>query len=492
LVTSYTISPTNPDGTPNPSYNITTQDDTIIIPANIAMTDFAGIIKMTLIIGCDNNSSSVSIPFYYTYTVSPLAGYNMVGGNTNVQNYANIGLDNVANTVFYDKIVASGGIDTAAEVRDKLQTLTGNDRLNANYVQNIENNITLYKQLDHDNDLGGRSLVDAGAYGIKQTGALNKKWTATTDDDGTFRVINQDNLLLFNAQQDGRLWTPSFDSDAVNSELVLLDGRLDVAETDITALDSRLDTAESNITSLEGRTTTAEGNITSLDGRVDLIEPEIVSLDGRLDAVEPELVSLDSRLDTAESNIISLDGRLDIVEPELVSLDGRLDTAETNVTSLGNRVTTLESIDRIKVALTSNLTVTTTSQIIAFNSVFENNVITNSLGEITVLKSGQYVGNLSLYIDQNNSPELYVYVEKWNGSAWTVPGNTMVNIRPTQDSSHFTTVLNGVFTLNSNDKIRIRILRGGGTPTATLTNSTVTVGGTTLTQYPALLTFYKL
>ncbi|MES1922322.1 hypothetical protein MHBO_003830 [Bonamia ostreae] len=84
-------------------------NDTITIPANIAMTDFAGNIKMTLIIECaQSHGDSISIPYYYFYSVTPLAGYKEVGGIVNPTLFAKVDMTNVADAVFAAKAAASG------------------------------------------------------------------------------------------------------------------------------------------------------------------------------------------------------------------------------------------------------------------------------------------------------------------------------------------------------------------------------------------------
>ena len=102
----YEIAPTNPDGSPNANYNISIVNNAIIIPANVAMTDFAGDIKMTVIVTCP--SGGISIPYVYRYTVTALPGYKMSGGNVNLVEKANVTFDNVKDATFLAKAAASG------------------------------------------------------------------------------------------------------------------------------------------------------------------------------------------------------------------------------------------------------------------------------------------------------------------------------------------------------------------------------------------------
>ena len=46
------------------------------------MTDFAGDIRMTVLVDC--TTGGTSIPYVYRYSVEPLPSYKKVGGNINL------------------------------------------------------------------------------------------------------------------------------------------------------------------------------------------------------------------------------------------------------------------------------------------------------------------------------------------------------------------------------------------------------------------------
>lgn len=131
----YTIAPTNPDGTHNSAYNVTIVDNQINIPANIAMTDFAGDIYMTVLVTCNTPAGeSVSIPYYYKYSVEPLAGYKMVGGNVNVADYAKIDLSNVPINAFKSK-ATEAGFTTNDNINDSIKYFSDPTALDASRLR---------------------------------------------------------------------------------------------------------------------------------------------------------------------------------------------------------------------------------------------------------------------------------------------------------------------------------------------------------------------
>lgn len=103
------------------------------------------------------------------------------------------------------------------------------------------------------------------------------------------------------------------DVSQLKADVVILDGRLDIAEpkitqsqNDILGLDGRLDTAELDITSLKGRMTVAEAAIVNLQGDV----AAWVDLSGDVTALQGDVIALDGRLDTAETDINTLQSDL--------------------------------------------------------------------------------------------------------------------------------------------------------------------------------------
>lgn len=156
-------------------------------------------------------------------------------------------------------------------------------------------------------------------------------------------------------------------------EIVALDGRVDAVETDIITLQGDLDIAEAailtkastaSVTAIDNRLISAEADIDQLQSDLDVAEAAIVTkassatvtaIDGRLviaegeiDALQLSNTELDGRLDTAENDI-------DVLQIDVNALDVRLVEVENNYAS-STSVTNLQSeVDTIELGLGFNI-----------------------------------------------------------------------------------------------------------------------------------------
>ena len=145
----------------------------------------------------------------------------------------------------------------------------------------------------------------------------------------------------------------------LDSAILAIDGRVTTAEGNITTLQGGLTTAEGNITSLQGDLGTAEGDILALDTRLTTAEGNISGLQGNMVVVQGDITTLQGGLTTAQGDITTLQASLGTVQSDISGLDTRLTSAEGVNTTQGTRITTLQSNQstmRISSGLESNLT----------------------------------------------------------------------------------------------------------------------------------------
>lgn len=156
-----------------------------------------------------------------------------------------------------------------------------------------------------------------------------------------------------------------------------------------------------------------------------------------------------------------------------------------------DRISLLENPDMITIIKTANLTLSTTAQTIAFDTVVHNEAISNNNGVITIAKTGLYYGTLKMYINQTTNPDVWVWVEKSaDGTTWNTFNGIASKLRVNTDSEMFVS-LNGTMDLNANDKIRVMVaIVGAGS--ASLESQTTTIGTTSLTQHPAIMSIIKI
>lgn len=147
--------------------------------------------------------------------------------------------------------------------------------------------------------------------------------------------------------------------------------------------------------------------------------------------------------------------------------------------------------DVITVIKTANLALSTTAQMIGFDTIVHSEGITNAGGVITIDKTGLYYGTLKMYVNQNSNPDVWVWTERsTDGLTWETFNGMATKLRVNTDSEMFVS-LNGTMDLNAGDKVRIMsAIVGAGS--ATLETQTTTIGTTALTQYPAIISIIKI
>lgn len=208
------------------------------------------------------------------------------------------------------------------------------------------------------------------------------------------------------------------------------------------------------------------------------LQSSILESQQEIGAIETQLITIDDSINTNSSNI--------------ATLENDNTTNKSNISSLITSVTNLENVDRIKAYRSTNLTINSTATLIPFDQVITNIGITNATGELTIAKNGSYVGTLDVYVNQNNKPNIWFYIAHipFATGIETIYRGMGQRIIFSEDGS-FTYHLNGTMNLLAGDKIKIYAIRSGGT-SAVLETLTTTVGTETLTQYPALVSIYKI
>lgn len=157
----------------------------------------------------------------------------------------------------------------------------------------------------------------------------------------------------------------------IDSDQVVQNGRLNIAEADIDALEAKMGTAtlvttatdvrgaineivgtqgtdDSRITTLESEMDAVEGRATLLEGRATATEAKDVEQDGRLNVNESDIDDLEAKMgtgafDTAAQTTV---GAVNEVHAELNSVEARMTAAEANAVADSDRLTQ-EIADRI-------------------------------------------------------------------------------------------------------------------------------------------------
>lgn len=216
-------------------------------------------------------------------------------------------------------------------------------------------------------------------------------------------------------------------------------------------------------------------------------------------AIKTDLNTLQTYTSGVESRVTTSEHNINTINNDLVSLITRIGTTETNINTtnsnisvLDTRVTSLENKDRIKSYSTANITLGTTSSIIPFTQILVNSGITLTNNEFTVSKSGSYVINLNAYANQSGNPGIWFYLEHkpYGSSTWSIYGNLGTLVHFNGDGvSVFD--LDSTMSLESGDSFRISSVISS-TGTAILETRTKLIGTTTITQYPVMITAYKI
>lgn len=112
---------------------------------------------------------------------------------------------------------------------------------------------------------------------------------------------------------------------------------------------------------------------------------------------------LDGRLATLETDVPLIEGRVDVLEALDVAVDGRLDVLEREVYLSSVRNT--------------DLTLSTTGQVVGCNTCLGNsNISVNPDGSITYPYSGKYIVSWIANVSVTVATTIYFWIEKWNST----------------------------------------------------------------------------
>lgn len=148
--------------------------------------------------------------------------------------------------------------------------------------------------------------------------------------------------------------------------------------------------------------------------------------------------------------------------------------------------------DQMKAYLSIGLTLDGTEQVIAFNTVIQNEGLTlPSNGIFEIGRDGYYVGNVDLYVDVTGGAEYIIWIEKRDDdlSSWELCGNIMNKFKISTDSSNSIN-LDGCFNMDAGNQFRIIIKKLSGTVSLASTSETVSLG--TVNQYSASINVYRV
>ncbi len=138
----------------------------------------------------------------------------------------------------------TGSPDTSEQIRDKLSTLIGEDRLDATYIKNlpIEINQNIYNVLNYGDDANNQ-----GIYNLKEISTKNtlgtSYWLLNTDENGSFRIRNENNDVFLLVESNGKINDILFLKDGLgenflsdNGEYIKPKGQIKtvINETDLT------------------------------------------------------------------------------------------------------------------------------------------------------------------------------------------------------------------------------------------------------------------
>lgn len=115
------------------------------------------------------------------------------------------------------KEIPIDSIETGESIKNKLESLQLDDRLSATAIKNLNSEVNISSVLSNNNNFEGQNLNNVGTIMTKPT--IEDYWKLNTDDAGMFRVVNQDDDIIFTVDQTGRLITPTFNSENLNVEV---------------------------------------------------------------------------------------------------------------------------------------------------------------------------------------------------------------------------------------------------------------------------------
>lgn len=151
-----------------------------------------------------------------------------------------------------------------------------------------------------------------------------------------------------------------------------------------------------------------------------------------------------------------------------------------------------DNVDRISAVRTTNLSLSSTPTVIAYDAVSSQKSIDNASGEIYFQNAGLYSVSVKSYIAPTATTEIWMYVEKKpaGSSTWSRIQNTGSKIKAYNEGLY--TIIGSIpLQIAAGDKIRVQtaITNNGN---ATMSLQTATVGAETLNQYPSVLNIIRI
>ena len=160
-------------------------------------------------------------------------------------------------------------------------------------------------------------------------------------------------------------------SDAINE----LHAEIDGEAADLTALEARVTTEEANVDALQGDMLAVEARASALEGRATVNEGDIDDLEAKVGTATLETVATDlsaainelhAELDVEVGDLTALEGRVTTAEGEIDTLQSEMDAVEGRATSLESRMTTEEGhVDVLQGQMGSQVLTTTASTVTA-------------------------------------------------------------------------------------------------------------------------------
>ena len=117
---------------------------------------------------------------------------------------------------------------------------------------------------------------------------------------------------------------------------------------------TEIDAVEADIVTLQGEMSAVEGDVSTLQGQMIDVEADVVTLQGEMTSVENSIVANDTRIDNANGNFNVLATNIDLIVDFLKIFNStytvKNSSDETIVTNWDNIITALAGLDDISTA----------------------------------------------------------------------------------------------------------------------------------------------
>ena len=303
--------------------------DTSVIPNRISVNDVMSGLSSINGINFPSLTSNFELS-YPSFLISKADGVSEIGRILDFHLLSTPGVDNnyrmfcTANGVmnFSGSLVVTSGITISNGLLNGILITSG--------ANNIPGNRFAY--------ISGALVLEGGRFFDWHYSTSSGDYTARSQIDSSGNLIHDKNVTATNLKSNNETRLVAVENgvidlnirmNGVESNIDLLGGRMDTAESDIVVLRTDLSTTV-------GRVGTCELDIDSLNDRMNNAESDIVNL-------ENEDVLLDGRVTNCETDITDLDARIGTCESNISNLGGRVTTCESGISGLDGRVTTLEN-----------------------------------------------------------------------------------------------------------------------------------------------------